>query len=222
MEPFRIPDPLRNLTSAYPEAEPILAAASRGGNASRVALARLWLSEGIPYAFSECPAVFEVLRGWLATRLDVHPKEISLTGSARIGSSISPGKQGKAFSATSDLDLLVVSEKLFGQLREEFNKWAYEFDGGLIEASNLREHSFWQDNAARGPGLIARGFIDHKLIPNRPAYTVTKSISQTMWLLTEKLKLTEGAPHPAQASIRSYRSWEHAIQQISLNLRNLA
>jgi hypothetical protein len=112
--------------------------------------------------FSECPAVFEVLRGWLATRLDVDPKEISLTGSARIGSSISPGKQGKRFTPTSDLDLFVVSEKLFGQLREEFNKWTYEFDGGLIQASNPREHAFWKDNAARGSGLF--GYSG----PNRP------------------------------------------------------
>lgn len=140
--------------------------------------------------FSECPAVFEVLRGWLATRLDVDPKEISLTGSARIGSSISPGKQGKRFSPTSDLDLFVVSEKLFGQLREEFNKWTYEFDGGLIQASNPREHAFWKDNAARGSGLLARWFIDQKMIPNRPNYPIVKNISQGMWLLTEKLKLT--------------------------------
>lgn len=60
MEPFRIPDPLRSLTGTHPEAEAVLTAASKGGNASRVALARLWLSEGIPYAFAECPAAFEV------------------------------------------------------------------------------------------------------------------------------------------------------------------
>jgi hypothetical protein len=166
--------------------------------------------------------VFEVLRGWLAIRLDVDPKEISLTGSARIGSSISPGKCGARFSSTSDLDLFVVSEKLFEKLREEFNKWSYEFDGGLVRASNHREYAFWRDNAARGGSLLARGFIDQKMIPNLPNYPVVKSISQGMWLLTEKLKLTDGAPSPKNASIRSYKSWEHAIQQISLNLGSLA
>lgn len=222
MEAFRIPEPLRSLKSTHPEAEAVLAAARNGGNSSRVALARLWLSEGIPYAFAECPAIFEVLRGWLATRLDVDPKEISLTGSARIGSSISPGKQGEKFSPNSDLDLFVVSEKLFGILRDEFNHWTYEFDGGLVKASNAREHAFWKDNTARGTGLLARGFIDQKMIPNLPNYPIVKSISQDMWLLTEKLRLTDGAPKPKHASIRCYKSWEHAIQQISLNLGSIA
>jgi len=209
------------LRDTHPEAESVLAAARNGGNASRVALARLWLSEGIPYAFSECPAVFEVLRGWLAIRLDVDPKEISLTGSARIGSSMSPGKRGSRFSVDSDLDLFIVSETLFGKLRDEFNKWTYEFEGGLVKPSNPREYAFWKDNAARGSGLLARGFIDQKMIPNLPNYPVVKSISQGMWLLTEKLRLTDGAPKPKQASIRSYKSWAHAIQQISLNLGGL-
>lgn len=222
MEAFRVPDPLRNLRGAHPEAEAVLAAARDGGDSSRVALARLWLSEGIPYAFAECPAVFEVLRGWLAIRLDVDPKEISLTGSARIGSSISPGKRGAKFSLNSDLDLFVVSEKLFGKLRDEFNHWTYEFDGGLVKASNSREYAFWKDNAVRGTRLLARGFIDQKMIPNLPNYPTVKSISQGMWLLTEKLRLTDGAPKPKHASIRCYKSWGHAIQQISLNLGSLA
>lgn len=222
MEPFRIPNPLRNLKDAHPEAETVITAARTGGNSSRIALARLWLSEGIPYAFAECPAVFEVLRGWLATRLDVDAKEISLTGSARIGSSIAPGKQGAKFSPSSDLDLFVVSGKLFDRLREEFNHWAYEFDGGFVKASSSREHAFWKDNAARGTGLLARGFIDQKMIPNLPNYPLVKNISQGMWLLTEKLRLTEGAPTPKHASIRCYKSWEHAIRQISLNLASIA
>ena len=222
MEPFRIPDPLRSLRGAHPEAEAILTAARSGGNSSCVALARLWLTEGIPYAFAECPAIFEVLRGWLATRLDVDPKEISLTGSARIGSSISPGKRGTKFSPSSDLDLFVVSETLFGKLRDEFNHWTYEFDGGIVKAANSREHAFWKENAVRGIGLLARGVIDQKMIPNLPNYPTVKSISQGMWLLTEKLRLTEGAPTPKYASIRCYRSWNHAIQQISLNLGSMA
>lgn len=222
MDPFRIPDPLRNLRDVYPSAESILYAARNGGDASCVVLARLWLSEGIPFAFAECPAVFEVLRGWLGARLGVHPKEISLTGSARIGSSVAPAKIGKTFSNTSDLDLFVVSLQLFDQMRGEFDKWAYEYESGKVRPSNSREHSFWSDNAARGGGLISRGLIDQKLIPNRADYPVINKISQGMWLLTEKLKLTPGAPKPKQASIRCYKSWDCAVRQISLNLKSIA
>ena len=218
MEPFRVPEPLRALRVTHPEAKLVLHAASDGGKTSCDALARLWLSEGIPYAFTECPAVYEVLRGWLAIRLDVDPKDISLTGSARIGSSLSPRKCGVRFSADSDLDLFIVSEILFNKLREEFKKWTNEFNEGIVKPKNPRERKFWLDNAARGLNLLDRGFIDQKMIPNLQNYPVVKSISQGMFLLIEKLKITVDAPKPKLASIRCYKSWKHAIQQISLNL----
>ena len=59
MEPFSIPNPLRNLTGPYPKPCFVLDAAERGGEPARIALVRLWLSEGIPYAFRECPAIYE-------------------------------------------------------------------------------------------------------------------------------------------------------------------
>ena len=97
MYPFRIATPLAKLSDQYPDAKSVVDAASEGGEQARIALARLWLSEGIPFAFRKCPALYEAVRTWLSSRLAVEAKAINLTGSARLGSSLSPKKLGKPF-----------------------------------------------------------------------------------------------------------------------------
>ena len=127
----------------------MLDAADRGGEQARIALVRLWLSEGIPHAFRECPAVYESVRSWLSTRLDVHAKEIGIVGSARLGASLGPKKLGKTFSADSDLDLVIVSKGLFEKLREEFCQWSLAFESGAVAARNPTEEKYWQENNRR-------------------------------------------------------------------------
>lgn len=218
MEPFRIATPLVGLTDPYLEPKVVLEAAYRGGEPARIAFARLWLSEGIPYAFRECPAAYESVRSWLSTWLNVHAKEIGVAGSARLGASLAPNKLGKKFGESSDLDIFIVSSNFFGELREEFRKWSFDFESRQIVARNDRELTFWRDNNARGPKLIDRGFIDQKMIPNLPQYPITKKTSQGMWLLIEKLRITPCAPNPKLASVRCYASWDSFVRQISLNL----
>ena len=218
MEPFRIPDPLSNLTDPYPAPKLVLNAAGRGGDQARIALARLWLSEGIPYAFQECPAVYEAVRSWLSVFLDVHAKEIGIVGSARIGASLAPKKLGKLFSAASDLDLVIISKGLFKQLREEFCQWSLAFESGEVAAKNPTEEAYWRENNKQLPKNIARGFLDPNKIPNLEPYPVTRKINQGMFLLPRKLKRTPNAPNPKEASVRCYRSWDSFVRQKSLNL----
>ena len=78
-----------------------------GGREARIALAQLWMTEGIPFAFVECPVLYDSVRLWLGKRLNVHAKEISITGSGRTGESLNPQRTGKPFDAKSDLDLFV-------------------------------------------------------------------------------------------------------------------
>ena len=107
MQGFETMPALSEVIGAYPEAKKIVSAASSGGRNSKMAIARLWLSEGIPFAFKDCPAIYESIRVWLSSRLLVHPKDISITGSARLGQSLAPQKLGKEFSHESDLDLFI-------------------------------------------------------------------------------------------------------------------
>lgn len=218
MEPFRIPNQLANVTDIYPDSEVILEAVQQGGESARIALTQLWLSEGIPFAFRECPAVYESIRLWLSSHIGVHAKVIGLIGSARLGSSLAPNKFGKSFNYNSDLDLFIVSHVLFDTLKKEFRKWSIDFESEKVQPNNKREAKFWSDNNARGPRLLERGFIDQNMIPNIPRYSKTSEISQIMWLLVEKLKITQNSPSPLKASIRCYNSWSSFVRQNLLNL----
>ncbi|MBS1159595.1 MAG: hypothetical protein H6R15_2014 [Proteobacteria bacterium] len=217
MEAFKVPSELAKLTGTYPEASALLDAAKKGGEQSKIAIARLWMSEGIPYAFRDNPALYESVRGWLSIRLDVDPKDLHLSGSARIGQSLAPNKLGKTFGPHSDLDIFIISEKLFEKMKDEFNYWSYNFESRNIEPKNEREKNFWQENIHRGPKNLNKGFIDSGIIPNLDAHKTIKNISQTMWLLKEKLDVTEGAPSVKSASIRCYRDWGSYVRQMVLS-----
>ncbi|MGM0564224.1 MAG: hypothetical protein ACQES2_07835 [Pseudomonadota bacterium] len=218
MEAFKVPAHLSALLGSYPDARSLVDAAANGGQHARRAIARLWLSEGIPYAFKVRPALYESVRGWLGTRLDIDPKEISVTGSARIGQSLAPQKIGKSFGKHSDLDLFVISQDLFDRMKADFNTWSYNFESGLVQPANERERKFWVDNNQRGPNLIQRGFLDLHIVPNHSEYPTIKNIAQTMWLLKSKLDVTEGAPVIKSASIRCYKDWGSFVRQIIIGL----
>ena len=218
MEPFKITGPLHDMADPYPAADTVLRAAAEGGEQAKLSLARLWLSEGIPYAFQKRPGIYEAVRAWIGSRLGVDPKEVSITGSARIGQSLAPRKLGQPFSENSDLDAFVVSAVLFERLRDDFNAWTFDYESGKVHPQNPREEDFWRDNVNRGPRLIQRGFLDAKLIPNLEHYHNTRSINQTMYLLREKLRVTPAAPKVASASLRTYRNWNSFARQVSLNL----
>ena len=218
MEPFKIPNVLESLRDTYPEASLLLEVGKQGGDVSRAVLTRLWLSEGIPYAFRECPALYDIARSWIAGRLGILPKEISVTGSGRLGTSLSPSKVGRVFGRHSDLDFFVVSEELFEKVVLDFNQWSYNFESANVAPQNSREAGFWRDNNERGPKIIQRGFIDSKMVPNLPQYPTIKDIARTMWMLKEKLAISKVPVEISGASIRVYRSWPAFVQQVSLGL----
>lgn len=218
MKPFAISDQLKDVSETYPAANTIAKAGKNGGQEARSALARLWLSEGIPYAFKDRPAVYEAMRSWLSNNLDVNAKNFSLVGSARIGTSLAPSKLGSAFNYKSDLDLVVISNALFADLRDEFCQWSRDFEGEKVIPRNSNEEKYWKDNNKRGHIHIQRGFIDQKMIPNLSQYPVVRRISETMAILIQKLKATDHAPNIEHASLRCYASWDYFVRQISLNL----
>lgn len=218
MEPFEIPESLISLTDPYPHPEVLLDAAHSGGESARITLAQLWLSEGIPHGFRCCPAIYESVRCWLSYELDVHAKEISLTGSARLGKSLSPQRLGAPFDSESDLDLFIVSSDLFERLQEDFWRWSSDFENERINPHTRREANYWRANNEEIPRAIARGFIFSDRIPSVPDYSTAQKVNNTMWLLVEKLKITPKAPRPKKASVRCYSSWDSFVRQMLRNL----
>ncbi len=138
MRPFDGSAVLDPLTEVYPAANVLLEAAKAGDRDAHYALSGLWLSEGIPFAFKTKPGIYEALRIWLAHRLNIQAKQITVVGSGRQGYSLSPDQNvGRPFVPQSDLDMTVISSSLFQRLCDTFCRW--EQDYGCASTARARE-----------------------------------------------------------------------------------
>jgi hypothetical protein len=216
MRPFLVTEAGRRLSGTYPEHQLVRDLTRSMSPEEKLGFLRLWVSEGIPFAFKDIPILYDIVRGWLGRQLNVHAKCITIIGSARLGYSLSPApKFGKPFSGSSDLDLAVVADTTFQELSREFWTWKTDLLQGKIQPRNDRERGFWDDNLTRLPQNIARGFLDPHKIP--PRYPAVQRVNNTVWCLKEKLALTAHSPEIKRASLRVYRDWQAFIGQNMLN-----
>lgn len=220
MKPLRIEPPLLKLSSQHLDPVVFREAVESLSAPSIESIVRLWLTEGIPFAFRECPVVYDVTRAWLGSRLRVCPKEITLLGSARLGFSLAPEPEyGRAFGSKSDLDLSIVSESLFQELSKTFDRWHTEYRNGTVRPRHATEQRFWEQNILFGVNNIPRGFLDANKVPNLDRYPLALKLNQAMWELTQKLESTPDAPKARKASVRVYRSWRELVARVTFNLR---
>jgi hypothetical protein len=219
MRGFSISESGKQLVGLYPDALLLSTVTPAIQPVEREGLVRLWLSEGIPYAFREIPLLYERIRSWLASRLKIHPKEVTVVGSARIGYSLAqPPNFGRPFGPHSDLDLTIISEPTFSHLVEDFERWKADLHEGSVGPETDAERRFWPENLRRLPANIGQGFVDPHLIPRRHRYPNAQLIGQVMFELKSKLDSTPEAPSIRKASIRVYRDWQAFIARAHLNL----
>jgi hypothetical protein len=220
IRPFDVDENLRSLQVRFPDSDFLKEFIRRSNQHSREIFVRQWLTEGEPFAFRGCPAIFEELRGWLGSRLDISPKTITLLGSARLGYSLAPmPKYGTPFSAESDLDLAVVACDLYQAIRAEFGAFEADYKNNRATPRNTRERSYWDENIRVGNRNLRSGFFDVNKIPYWNQYRVAQLTGHTMWLLCRKLSVTTDGPRPRKASLRVYRDWEALIDRVSQNLQ---
>lgn len=193
-------------------------------------IASLWLTEGIPHAFAEHPVLYEHIRRALGSRLDVAPKNISITGSRRTGYSMDPSKWGVPSAPASDFDLFVVDPALFKAVAEEFGRWSEDFRAGKCVPTREAEKEWWPANADEGPANIARGFLAPLMrTPLRPEYPTGLRISAALTATTSECRrlaaqLGAGdifAATPRGKSplkIRVYEDWRRAIDGVTSSL----
>lgn len=223
MQPFEISEDLDCLRETHPPLDIVLKVAGNGDRNSQYAMCRLWLSEGIPFAFKARPGTYEAIRIWLARRLNIEAKQITIIGSGRQGYSLSPDKNlGRSFGAYSDLDFSAASLDLFERLSETFFRWSEDYAHGRVSPRNEREQVLWDDNKQRCPYSIKRGFIDPYKIPTFHDYPEAKKVAQALYEINEKLKVTPEAPNIRKTSLRVYRDWDSFVCQMAINLKAAA
>jgi hypothetical protein len=218
-QPFTVNPELSQLIHPFPSADEIKKVLSTGTRLDSDIVIRLWLTEGAPFAFRNCPAIYEYIRGWLASRIEINSKQITLIGSARIGYSLSPPPEyGKPFNDKSDLDFSIVSTEYFTKLSETFNEFSSDYKLGKVVPKSEIEKLMWGANIEFGERNIPLGFFDTKKIPNNNQYPLVQKINDSLWRLHEKLKLTPEAPIVKRVSVRVYRDWQILINRVSQNL----
>jgi len=216
---FELPETHQDLRGQYPGAQPL-------GEALRVSSPRelrwiicQWLSEGVPYAFEDRPLLYEAARAYLANQLGLHPKQITLVGSARIGYSLAPPPNyGRGFSSCSDIYLAAICGVLFESCRGAFNRWLGDYTDGRVKPRNPNETRYWRDHAVRVPQNLRRGFVDHWKIPFWGRYPEAQTIEEGAQRLGRKLRISGGAPGFTKVSLRVYRDWDAFVNQRWLNL----
>lgn len=216
---FEIPKEAAALKWPYADAESLIAAA-KTERKTREAIARQWISEGVPFAFKDCPALYEYIRDWIGKKLDVPAKSVAVTGSASLGQSLARKKLCQNFGEGSDLDFFIVSKTLFQNVSADFHNWSADYKSDAVRPRNLREAFFWDSNLNEIPQNIRCGFVNTDRVPNLNRYPTTRSANDTLSRLVSWCKNSKEPMVPAfqRASFRCNQNWESAIAQLSLNL----
>ena len=220
---FRVGPQLARVYGAYPRPQSVFEAAE-AGKRERIVLARLWISEGIPFAFRKCPGLYEEVRKWLAEGIELDPKQVSIAGSGRLGYSLAPKKWGEPYRPhASDLDFFAVSERLFEGLCQDFERWGSDYDLGLVAPKNRREKQYWDANRLETPRNIKRGFLDSKRVPNYNQYSLFQAMNSRLADLRTKLHKMDRGPKPEnRLTLRCYKDWSSYERQLDISLKALA
>lgn len=72
-----------------------------------------YLFDGLPFCFRGDPNLFYTFRSDICENFRIHPQNFTIVGSAKVGFSLAPEKYGNAFSDSSDIDVVLVSDELF-------------------------------------------------------------------------------------------------------------
>jgi len=181
---------------------------------------RLWLLEGIPFAFQKLPMLYQYAREDIANQVGIAARNVTLIGSARTGYSLAPPpKFGRAFSPMeSDLDVVIISSEVFTKLADEFNNWRSLYEHGVMLPTEP-EKKYWPSNALDVPKNLERGFIDTQKIPNRYEFETTRRINGLRTSIHRKLHLIEN-PLIKKITFRVYKNHVCAERQMMLNIES--
>ncbi|MGN0499357.1 MAG: hypothetical protein ACI4F6_09915 [Acutalibacteraceae bacterium] len=82
---------------------------------------------------------YDEFKKYVAKKLCVHYNNIGIAGSAKLGFSLNPTKNYKIFDDDSDIDIIVVSQKLFNEFWEQY---LYDSYNPTARVNNINKVSF--------------------------------------------------------------------------------
>ncbi|MDA8240808.1 MAG: hypothetical protein M0Z67_10615 [Nitrospiraceae bacterium] len=84
-----------------------------------------YIFQGKPYVFRKQMKAFNILTKHLVEKLGIVEKNIIIVGSAKMGFSLNPENFPRQFSDASDIDVVIISDKLFDIIWMTLLKWNY-------------------------------------------------------------------------------------------------
>ena len=91
-------------------------------NKTNLDIVREFLCFGHPYIFKGDESKYFKLKSEISKKFNVHPNEVLMIGSGKLGFSIAPDKLWKPFDIDSDIDIAIVSEAAFNYYWNELKK----------------------------------------------------------------------------------------------------
>jgi hypothetical protein len=179
---------------------------------------REYIFEGLPYVFRETPPLMETLRDHLCNDLGVSDESTIVIGSAKIGFSLSPDNVFRQFSDESDIDVLVVDERIFDDIWKIILKWHYPRRirglGGADESWGRRRRRdlYW--------GWFVPDKIKYEGLSFPEVLKPLRDIS-TAWF--NAFRSLSRVPEFSRRNItgRLYRTWDHALLYHADGLRQI-
>ncbi len=217
--PFSLSIGSQNLKGIYPTSQEIKDVFTNASEAERYGIIRLWITEGIPYAFRDQPLIYEEIREFIAKGVNIHSKEVTLVGSGRIGYSLKKKVWGKTFTDSSDLDFTIISNELYSKLVFDFKKWVGDIESKKIKPKTENELKGWLGSIEVVDRNIPQGFIYTKNLLPYSDYSTVRKCYGTMNKLQEKLAHTKNAPKVSDVSIRVYADWKSCVRQLQINFK---
>ncbi len=163
------------------------------------------------------PKSAHILVNHLRRALQVSADNVIVVGSAKIGFSLSPDTFPRAFSEQSDIDVLVVDERLFDSVWYTLLKWNYPRRAALFGED-------WEWTKRRRNDLYWGWFV-----PNRirfsglslPSFLKPVRDFSTLWFNTFRALTRYPEFAKRDVSGRLYRTWDHARLYHADGLRQL-
>jgi hypothetical protein len=157
-----------------------------------------WITHGDAAMLS--PEHYFELKEAVAQKFMVHPNEVVVVGSAKLGFSIAPKKRYRQFLSDSDIDVAIVSSALFDRF------WVSVYD-----YSQRGPDPYWQDRQAFQKYLF-RGWIRPDKLPRSPAFAQRDD----WWEFFRMLRHSRRFRHGISAGL--YKSWHflETYQQVCI------
>lgn len=147
-----------------------------------------YITHGKCYALDEA-AYFE-LKSSIASEFALHPSQVLIVGSAKLGFSIVKAKRYRPFGDTSDIDVAIISPALFNSMWEDaFNFW--------------RTGAYWPEIDAFRRYLF-RGWIRPDKLPPEKSFERRRHWWEYFRTITQSQVF---GPFPIRAGL--YKSWHY-------------